>query len=130
MKMPRPAILVVDNDESIVEILCLMLVKHGYQCVAASTCDEGLRQFGSNIRLVITDLNMPGDGVSMIKSIRSVSKVPIVIVSAFQPQYSGRLRATSNMSWLPKPIEFDSLLNLVDLALTQNRSPRAARCRV
>jgi DNA-binding response OmpR family regulator len=119
MKTERPKILIIDNDEDIVRILSTVLAKQGYRCVAAGSGEEGLRQFSPDVRLVITDLNMPGDGIRLIKSIRKTSRVPIIVASAFHRQYADRLRGLGKLTWLTKPVEFDSLLSAVELELMQ-----------
>ena len=90
--------------------------------------DEALSQFSDQIHLVITDLNMPGDGINLIKRIRKTSAVPIIIVSAFQSQYADRLRRMGHLVWLSKPLDFDSLLDavVVELGLAQPAAEHAA----
>jgi hypothetical protein len=55
-----PKVLVVDDDHSIAEVAAAVLVD-GYEVVAASHLDEGLRMIGSEPPdLVLVDLDLPG----------------------------------------------------------------------
>ena len=110
-------ILVVEDDRDIRNLVSTVLEKNGYRCATASTAAEGLQRFTQDIRLVITDLNLPGDGIALIKSLRAVREVPLVILTGYHKQYADRLDQFGYITWLTKPIEFTSLLNVVKLEL-------------
>jgi DNA-binding response OmpR family regulator len=122
MQENNAQILVVEDDRDIRNIVSTVLKKNGYECVTASTAAEGIERFAENIRLVITDLNMPGDGISLIKSLRDIREVPMIILTGYHKQYAERLDQFGYITWLTKPIEFTSLLNVVKMEL--KRSPR------
>lgn len=77
-------ILVVDDEQSIVDILKYNLQKEGYVPVTASDGYEGLSQFEKEQPdLVILDVMMPGmDGYQVCREIRKKSNVPIIMLTA------------------------------------------------
>ena len=121
MQENAPQILVVEDDRDIRSIVSTVLKNNGYECATASGAAEGLARFTEDIRLVITDLNMPGDGISLIKSLRQVREVPIIILTGYHKQYADRLDQFGFITWLTKPIEFTSLVDVVKMEL--KRSP-------
>lgn len=115
-------ILVVEDDRDVRNMVSMVLKNNGYECATASNAAEGVERFTDDIRLVITDLNMPGGGIVLIKSLRQIREVPMIILTGYHKQYSEQLDQFGYITWLTKPIEFASLLNLVKMEL--NRGSR------
>jgi DNA-binding response OmpR family regulator len=75
-------LLVVEDDDAIAVPLMDGLVRAGYDVERAATGAEALLRVGS-ADLVLLDLGLPDmDGSEVCRLIRSVSSVPIIIVSA------------------------------------------------
>jgi two-component system OmpR family response regulator len=119
MRENNSQILVVEDDRDIRNIVSTVLRNNGYECVTAGTASEGIRAFTENIKLVITDLNMPGDGISMIRSLRAIRAVSMIILTGFHKDYAEQLDQFGYITWLTKPIEFASLLDLVKVELNR-----------
>lgn len=77
-------ILVVDDDKEIADLVEIHLVGDGYQVYKAYDAKEGLRLLSEHdIKLAVLDIMMPGtDGISMCKTIRETSTIPIIMLSA------------------------------------------------
>lgn len=77
-------ILVVDDDKEIADLVEIHLVGDGYQVYKAYDAREGLKLLCEHdIKLAILDIMMPGtDGISMCKTIRETSTIPIIMLSA------------------------------------------------
>lgn len=77
-------ILVIEDENSIREIETAYLQKAGYTIYEAETGTKALSIFEkTNIELVILDINIPEiDGITVCKTIRSKSQVPIIMVTA------------------------------------------------
>jgi DNA-binding NtrC family response regulator len=75
-------ILVVDDEQSVCEILSDILNREGFQCTAAANADEALTMFKKErFPLVITDLKMPGkDGIALLKDIKDLSPDTSVVL--------------------------------------------------
>lgn len=76
-------ILVVEDDNSIQETLYDLLVMKGY-CVKQAYCiKEALAYSLEDIELVIIDIQLPdGNGITLCQSLRQVSQVPILFLTA------------------------------------------------
>ena len=113
------SILIVDNDPSVLVALSARLGGMGYRCTTADGGVRALSKFSScGADLVITDLNMPqGDGADLAQAIRRVSGVPIIVISGFKDAYRKRLQEITNVSFLHKPFETETLLQLVSASL-------------
>lgn len=83
--MPEPAsILVIEDEPHMRTLLGVTLKQHGYQCVHASTGEEGITAaHKGNPDVVLLDLGLPDlDGVEVATRIRQKSRVPIIVISA------------------------------------------------
>lgn len=82
--MQQTNILVVDDDKEIAELVEIHLVSDGYKVFKAYNAKEGLMILEKeDIQLVILDIMMPDmDGLSMCKTIRETSTIPIIMLSA------------------------------------------------
>ena len=85
--VPKPTVLVVEDEASIRELVCLHLGLEHLACVEAAAGDAALRLAKEQrFDLVILDLMLPGlDGVTVCRAIRKDSKntdVPILMLTA------------------------------------------------
>jgi DNA-binding response OmpR family regulator len=80
----KQRILVVDDDESIAELITLYLTKECYSTEIAADGEEALEKFRSfEPNLVLLDIMLPGiDGYEVCREIRKNSNVPIIMLSA------------------------------------------------
>ncbi len=74
----------IEDDDGIRLSLTMALEDEGYEVVATSTAEEGLRhQVKDPADMVLVDLMLPGmDGFDCIRELRKISGVPIVVISA------------------------------------------------
>ena len=77
-------VLTIDDDPAMTELIVLLLRSYGLEVISANSGEAGLEAArGENPDLILLDLTMPGvDGWQVCKTMRSFSKVPIVILSA------------------------------------------------
>lgn len=80
----EPLILVVDDEKSIRSFLRISIEIQGYKCIDASDGTTALMLAVSrNPDIMILDLGLPDmDGVEVIKKLRTISQMPIIIISA------------------------------------------------
>ncbi|MDH3585304.1 MAG: response regulator [Phycisphaerae bacterium] len=112
-------ILLIDDDAGVLNAMKTRLEAAGYQCLVAHSGDEGLVQ-GSlgDLDLVITDLQMPGlGGLGVIRMIRSLSDVPVIVVTGYARQFREEAERCSGVTVLAKPFESEALLELVETEL-------------
>ncbi|MBO6835433.1 MAG: response regulator transcription factor [Alphaproteobacteria bacterium] len=77
-------VLVVDDEAQIRRFLNVSLSAQGYELFEAGDCQEAIRQFTTmSPDAVILDLGLPdGDGLDVVKTIRSIASTPIIVLSA------------------------------------------------
>ncbi len=82
----KPRILVLDDDDTILELVQDIL-SSDYDVVASSSAADGLKQLKEeHFDLLILDLGLPGlSGIDTIRQIRQdqESRLPILVVSAY-----------------------------------------------
>lgn len=84
MSGERDRVLVVDDDEAVLSILCKTMNTSGMEPFAVKSGKEAIRTLaGEKFDLILMDINMPGmDGFETIKQIRNCAiDTPIIIVS-------------------------------------------------
>jgi DNA-binding NtrC family response regulator len=114
-------ILVVEDDPLILEFLCEILQEEGFVVHPQTSADAAsvyLEQHSDNVRLLLTDITMPGklNGADLANQFgdRWPDK-PIMIMSGFEtPQSSGVRHA---VSFIKKPWALGQLLDCVEGAL-------------
>lgn len=77
-------ILIIEDDESIIEMLTKYLRKEGFVIDSSLNGKQGIEKFHSrSFDLILLDLMMPElDGMEVIKEIRKTSSVPVLMMSA------------------------------------------------
>ncbi|MCQ2978667.1 MAG: response regulator YycF [Clostridia bacterium] len=77
-------VLVVDDEQSIVDILEFNLKKEGYEVICAFDGEEGLSKAqNEKPDLILLDIMMPKlDGIEVCKRVRQTSNVPILMLTA------------------------------------------------
>lgn len=110
-------ILIVDDDESIRELLRLHLAAAGYDVlVAADAIAAGYMVLQGAPDLIITDVNMPHmDGFEFVAALRSdaaLSSIPVIFLTSVEDGDS-RGRELGAVGYVTKPVRADRLLALV-----------------
>ena len=122
--LPKPHLLVVDDEVSMCEFLQIMLKKQGYHVITASSGDQALQFLEKEIfDLVITDLSMPEmSGMDFFAELGRtapalVSRVVFLTGGAFTAgaaEFLGRLKNPC----LDKPVELKKLIGTIEEQLT------------
>ena len=86
---PKASVLVVDDDDSIRDVICAMLSHLGYMTISAQDGTEALDCMINNdsVHLVLTDINMPHmDGWELAFHIKKLKPdIPIVALTGEAP---------------------------------------------
>ncbi len=127
-------VLVVDDEPHIRDVLTATLAKHGYQVLAASGGFDALElhaQHGKNLRLVFTDIMMPGlDGVKLIRTLKAADPdLPCIATSGLElSQKAGsrlaELKSLGVTEYLAKPFTPEELLHTVRRVLSAQQVQR------
>ncbi len=121
---PQPEkILIVDDDESIVEVLSHRLSTQGFQPLAAHTGDAGLqRARHDHPSLILLDLRLPDmDGLTICQELVDSAEtwdIPVIIVTGRDdPDIVRQCRAAGCRFFVHKPYDPNALLILIRQAL-------------
>ena len=110
-------ILVIDDDESIRDLLRMHLSAAGYEVhVAKDAIAAGYLVLRSPPDLIVSDINMPHmDGfefVAALKADKSVPAIPVIFLTSVEEgDYRGK--ALGAVGYVTKPVRADYLLGLV-----------------
>ncbi len=77
-------ILVIDDEETTVQLISILLERRGFEVIKAYRAEEGLRKaYRHQPDLVLLDIMMPDmDGWEVCKRLRDMSDVPIIFLTA------------------------------------------------
>jgi two-component system chemotaxis response regulator CheY len=102
-------ILIVDDSESIREVVSFTLENEGYNVMIGNDGTDALKFFdGTPIDLVITDLHMPEmNGIELIKEIRAkdeYKRIPILFLTTeSQASKKQEAKEAGATGWIIKP---------------------------
>lgn len=120
--MNKPLILVVEDDNSVKNLITTTLKAHDYRYLSACNGEMAILDASShNPDIVLLDLGLPDmDGVEVIQKIRSWSNLPIIVISA-RSEDSDKIEALDAGAddYLTKPFSVEELL--ARLRVTQRR---------
>lgn len=125
-------ILICEDEPSILNIEKAYLVKEGFEVIASGDGEEALSLFKDmEPDLMILDLMLPGlSGEEILKEVRSVSTIPVIIVSAKTDVSNriGNLREGAD-DYMTKPFSARELVERVKAVLrrvqTQDEESKA-----
>jgi DNA-binding response OmpR family regulator len=77
-------ILVIDDEETTVQLISILLERRGYEVIRANRAEDGLRKaYRTHPDLVLLDIMMPEmDGWEVCRRLRELSDVPIIFLTA------------------------------------------------
>ena len=121
MSNPQPHILVVDDEESICQLLEVMLTEEGYWVRTATSYDEAMKLFETDqFDVVIADIMMPDvDGLTLLKDVKKVDpEIPVILITAYASLGSAveALRYGA-FDYITKPFKMDQIRYAVKRAL-------------
>jgi two-component system response regulator GlrR len=124
MASPKPRLLLVDDDPSLLRLLTLRLEGEGYQVISADSAEAALPLLGKNsVDVVLSDLRMPGlDGMSLFDEIaKRYPGLPVVLMTA-HGSIPEAVAATQRgvFGFLTKPLNTNELRDILQNAVHQS----------
>ena len=125
--MPKPKILVIEDERSLVEVLSCNLEREGYEVLVAFDGQEGLRQAQLKLPdLVVLDLMLPNKpGLEVCRELRlgaRTREIPIIMVTA-KAEESDELVgfATGADDYVTKPYSMKILIQRIKKELRRRQ---------
>ena len=124
----QPALLIVEDDESLRQILARHLRSRGYRVEEAASAEEAVRSLEAGDRpdLVVLDINLPGDtGWDLLRgpAFEAAGSPPVVVASATTVR-RGQLAEFAVAGYLPKPFPLDTLVETIERLLSKEDAPQ------
>lgn len=118
-------ILVIEDKESMAEMLKETLEAEGYNVISAGDGMEGIRRLKEErIDLVLTDLKLPKkSGIDILKAVKEENQlVPVIVMTAFgSVEIAVEAMKAGAFDFITKPFDTDHLLMLMKRALENQR---------
>jgi DNA-binding response OmpR family regulator len=108
----RPAVLLVDDDPTLLPVLARRLARDGFNTATASSGHAALRQLEQAWpTLLVIDLMMPQmDGFELCRRVKQIADLPIIVLSAVDAS-EAKVRALQEYAedYITKPFDPDEL---------------------
>jgi two-component system response regulator AtoC len=118
-------ILVVEDKESMAEMLKETLESEGYKVISAVDGTEGMRYLkGERIDLVLTDLKLPQkSGIDILKASKEENQlIPVIVMTAYGSiEIAVEAMKKGAFDFITKPFDTDHLLMLIKRALENQK---------
>jgi len=125
----QETVLVAEDEDTLREMVSLVLTTQGYKVLTACCGDEALNvyeQADRPIHLLLTDMVMPGEirGGELAERLTAQNpKLKVVFTSGYSPGMAGKdISLLSGGNFLPKPYSIGKLAQFVRTVLDQSES--------
>jgi DNA-binding response OmpR family regulator len=119
----RPALLLVDDDPTLLSVLARRMAREGYEVLTAPSGAQALTQLEQRWpSLLIVDLMMPGmDGFELCARVKRIADLPIIVLSAVDAS-EAKVRALEDYAedYITKPFDPDELVARVQRVLRRS----------
>ncbi len=124
----RPALLLVDDDPTLLSVLARRMSREGYDVQTASSGGRALNMLEQRWpSLLIVDLMMPGmDGFELCARVKRIADLPIIVLSAVDAS-EAKVRALEDYAedYITKPFDPDELVARVQRILRRSATNRS-----
>ena len=118
-------VLVVDDEQSMRELLAIMLRSEGYGVVAADSRSQAAAVLAKGaVDLVITDVKLPdGDGIEMLRHVKAASpETAVIVITAYgSTETAVTAMKLGARDYLVKPFDVEELKIVVRNAVESER---------
>lgn len=117
--------LVIDDDDSTLELMKFQLESEGFQVKTADRGEKGLNFVEENdFDIILTDLNLPDiNGIEMVRRCKQISPDTEIIMITGYGSTEKAVEATKAGAfyYVEKPVELDELMVLIEKALDRKK---------
>ncbi len=130
----QKTLLIIDDEPGIRQLLSIFLRRHQFKVLEAESGQAGLELLKNNsqnnpIDLIILDLMLPDIyGIDLCKTIRKISPIPIIILTAAQGELNTVLGFEAGADdYLEKPFSTQVLLSRIQAILRRSQAAQATQ---
>lgn len=129
-KPDKKKILIVDDEESIVEVLTVRLTREGYQVIGAHSGEEGIQLARTHLPdVILLDIFLPGeDGLAVLKRLKrpmdaetgepsKTRGIPVIVLTGRGEKMEDVFQMEEAFAFFTKPIDTQSLCVSIQRAL-------------
>ena len=120
-----PRILIVDDDDSVRDVISVLLREEGYNCASANGAEMALDLVGmEDTPLVISDMKMPGrDGLWLLETLRErYPDTSVIMLTGFgDTEAAVDCLRRGAVDYLLKPPKLTDLIRAIERALAKRR---------
>jgi DNA-binding NtrC family response regulator len=131
MSFYNPLILIVDDDETLVDLLTRLLKREGFKTVSANGGDAALGVVRSEKPdLMLLDLKMGDmDGMEVLRQAKELDpELPIIILTGYHDTHSAvNAMKAGAYDYFAKPFESNDLIRAVHQALDERKHQRKVK---
>ena len=124
MSAAKPKVLVVDDEQSIIDTLTVLLKREGFEVVSALSGKEALDRLQDDLDVVLTDIRMPKvSGIDVLEAAREQRpETPVVLMTA-QASLQSAIQAVNQGAfyYVQKPFTNEELLAILRKAVDFGR---------
>ncbi len=118
-------VLVIDDDETVRDVLRSLFEQKGYETQLAENGEAGIDQLRSEkFDIILTDLIMPGiSGMDVLREvIESKVAIPVIVMTAFGTvQTAVEAMRSGAFDYITKPFNLDELMVVLEKALSMSK---------
>ena len=126
----KDKVLIVEDEQSISNFISMILTANGFDTIIVRTGEEALTMIASHCPdMIVLDLGLPDmDGMTILRSVREWSKVPILVVSA-RSHERDKVEALDAGAddYITKPFVISEVIARVRAVLRRSRVTRRAQ---
>ncbi|MFN7130998.1 MAG: HD domain-containing phosphohydrolase [Myxococcales bacterium] len=131
MQNETPRILIVDDDDSVRDVISVLLAEEGYDCHTARSAEQALDLAGAaETHLVISDMKMPGhDGFWLLDRLRrSYEDTSVIMLTGYgDTEAAVECLRRGAVDYLLKPPKVTDLVRAIERALAKRRVEMARK---
>jgi DNA-binding NtrC family response regulator len=124
----RPRILVVDDEESIRQVLAAILKEEGYEVDTAENGREAIRKSNENFyNMALLDIRLPDmEGTQLLSAIKETTPKMVKIIITGYPSLRNAMEALNNGAdaYVLKPFEVRKVLDTIKESLRKQQGEK------
>jgi signal transduction histidine kinase/ActR/RegA family two-component response regulator len=122
-----PRVLLVDDHEDTVEILCDLLTENGFQVETANSVAAARSIDLEHVDVIVSDIGLPdGSGLDLMRELRTRTNRPAIALSGFGMESDVNAAEDAGFDLhLTKPVDIDRLLSAIENLCSKARRSRS-----